>query len=186
VNVETITHAIQFILAPVVMVSSCAILVGGMLTLYGGLNDRLRALARERLELLRGPDGSLGASLVAADAFNSERLREIDTQLPGLLRRHTLVHHSVLAIYLAVMVFVVSMLIIALAVIPNSVALATMALSAFLFGTAVMLVGVVLISLEVRTSNAEVRYEVERVTSLGHSVAAVPSTTRYQRAGHSL
>jgi hypothetical protein len=89
-----------------------------------------------------------------------------------------LVHHGVLAIYLAVVVFVVSMLIIALAVIPNSVALGTVALSVFLFGTAVMLVAVVLISLEVRTSNEAVRYEVERVTSLGHTVASVPSTAR--------
>jgi Protein of unknown function (DUF2721) len=175
VNVETITRAIQFILAPVVMVTSCAILVGGMLTLYVDLKGRLRALAKERLELLRGPDGSLDASLIASDAFKSERLREIDVQLPGLLRRHTLVHHGVLAIYLAVMVFVVSMLIIAVAVIPNSVALGIVALSVFLLGTAVMLVGVVLISLEVRTSNEAVRYEVERVMSLGHTVAPVPS-----------
>jgi hypothetical protein len=176
VNVETITRAIQFILAPVVMVTSCAILVGGMLTLYVDLKGRLRELAKERLELLRGPNGSLDASLVAGDAFKSERLREIDAQLPGLLRRHTLVHHGVLAIYLAVMVFVVSMLIIAVAVIPNSVALGIVALGVFLFGTAVMLVGVVLIGLEVRTSNEAVRYEVDRVMSLGQTVATVLST----------
>jgi hypothetical protein len=84
-----------------------------------------------------------------------------------------LVHHGVLAIYLAMMVFVVSMLIIALAVIPNSVALGIVALSVFLLGTAVMLVGVVLISLEVRTSNEAVRYEVERVMSLGYKVSSV-------------
>ncbi|HEY7093305.1 MAG TPA: hypothetical protein VH393_09015 [Ktedonobacterales bacterium] len=56
-SIETITRAIQFILAPVVMVSSCAILLTGILTVYNNLSDRLRAFTRERLELLRGKDG---------------------------------------------------------------------------------------------------------------------------------
>jgi hypothetical protein len=71
VNVETITHAFQFILAHVVMVSSCAILVGGMLTLHGGLNDHLRALAKEQLKLLRGTGGSLGPYLEHSGALQS-------------------------------------------------------------------------------------------------------------------
>ncbi len=182
-NVETITRAIQFILAPVVMVTSCAILVGGMLTLYGDLNGRLRSLARERLDLLRGSNDSLEVPPGMSDAFKTERLREIDAQLPGLLRRHELVHHAVLAVYFAIMIFVVSMLAIALAVIPNSAALATVALIVFLIGTAVLLVGVVLIGLEVRTSNMAVRYEVTRVMSLGMPEPSLPSTTRSSEPG---
>jgi hypothetical protein len=73
-NAETITHTIQFILAPVVMVSSCAILVGGMLSRYAELKDRLRALARERLDLLHGPDGNFEQATQMKDAFTAAQL----------------------------------------------------------------------------------------------------------------
>jgi Protein of unknown function (DUF2721) len=170
VSVETITRAIQFILAPAVMITSCAILVSGVLAHYAELNDRLRALARERLDLLHGPDGSLGLAAIAHDAFKMERLGEIDAQLPSLLHRHSLVHRSVLAIYLAILIFVLSMLVIAVAVVPNaqgSVTMAILALAIFLVGTVALLAGVLLISIEIRTSNATVRFEVERVMGLG-------------------
>ena len=166
-TVEAITRIIQLILAPVVMVTSCAILVGGMLTHYAAINDRLRSLARERLALLQGTEGTLSVVSVAGDAFKTERLLEIDKQLPSLLWRHKLVHHAVMAIYGAIAVFVASMFVIAFAVVPQSVGLATAALALFLIGTAVVLVGVVFIVAEVRTSNDAVRYEVQRVMSLG-------------------
>jgi hypothetical protein len=166
-NAETITHTIQFILAPVVMVSSCAILVGGMLTRYAELNDRLRALAHERLDLLHGPGGNFEHASGKKDAFTAERLAEIDAQVPGLLRRHGLVHRGVLAVYLAILIFVLSMLAIAVAVIPNSQLLATMALLVFLCGTGALLTGVAFISVEVRVSNDAVRYEVLRIMGLG-------------------
>jgi hypothetical protein len=40
------------------MMTSCAILIGGMLSLYSSVNDRLSLMARERLDLLRMPDGT--------------------------------------------------------------------------------------------------------------------------------
>src|SRR5258708_29926436 len=152
------------------MITSCTLLVRRLLRHYAELNDRMRALARERLELLHGPNGSLGLAAIAHDAFKMERLGEIDGQLPGLLHRHGLVHRSVLAIYLAILIFVLSMLVIAVAVVPNaqgSVTMAVGALGRFLFGTVALLTGVLLISIEIRTSNATVRFEVERVMGLG-------------------
>jgi hypothetical protein len=166
-SVELIARTIQFILAPVVMITSCAILVNGFLTRYAEVNDRMRSLARERLELLRGADGSLSTATGTVGAFKSERLAEIDAQLPGLLRRHELLHRAVLAIYLAILIFVLSMLTIALASAPNSATLATAALVVFIMGTLALLAGVALISVEVRLSNAAVRYEVVRVMRLG-------------------
>ena len=44
------------------MVTSCAILIGGMLTHYAAINDRLRGMTRERLSLLRQPSGALELS----------------------------------------------------------------------------------------------------------------------------
>jgi Protein of unknown function (DUF2721) len=166
-SVETIARTIQFILAPVVMITSCAILVSGVLSLYAAINDRLRALAKERLELLRGPADEVSMSTLAGDAFKTERLDEIDAQLPGLLRRHELVHRSALAIYTSIALFVVSMFVIALASAPGAASLATMALIVFLVGTAVLLLGVVAVGVEIRTSNQAVRYEVRRVMGLG-------------------
>lgn len=175
-SVQTITRAIQLILAPVVMVTSCAILANGILSRYASINDRMRALTKERLDLLRGTDGSMNMSAVMGDSFKIERLREIDEQLPRLLHRHRLVHNSALATYLAILIFVASMLAIALAVLPNSVTMAIVALVVFLAGTIMLLVGVLLISSEVRTSNNEIRYEVVRVLSLGGDTTATRNT----------
>jgi hypothetical protein len=175
VSVQTITRAIQFILAPVVMVTSCAILANGILSRYASINDRMRSLTKERLDLLRGSSGSMSTASVTGDPSKVERLREIDEQLPRLLHRHGLAHNSALVNYLAILIFVMSMLAIALAVLPNSAALAAIALTLFLAGTIVMLVGVLLISSEVRTSNNEIRYEVERVLSLGSDATSAPN-----------
>lgn len=170
-SVETIGRTIQLILAPVVMVTSCAILVGGMLTLYGQINDRLRALAHERLDLLRGPNGSLDSAAIAGDAYRQERLTEIDGQLPALLRRHEMVHNAVLATYASVLVFVLSMFVIAMAAILTSPSLAMLALVIFLLGTAVMLAAVLQMALQIRISNDAVRYEVRRVMRVGTEAA---------------
>jgi hypothetical protein len=164
---ETIARTIQLILAPVVMVSACAILTGGILSHYAAINDRLRALTRERLELLRGPDGALSVALATGDAFKQERLGEIDRQLPELARRLELVHHALLAVYGAILIFVLSMFVIALAALGGSAALAGAALVVFLVGTAVMLTGVLLVALEIRRSNDAIQYEVHRVMQVG-------------------
>jgi Protein of unknown function (DUF2721) len=107
-SIQTVAGTIQIIIAPVVMIMACAILLGGMQAQFAAINDRLRAMARERLELLRTPDGGLSnvASLVGAYAI--ERLCEIDAQMPRLLRRHQLVHNAVLTLYCAVLVFVLT------------------------------------------------------------------------------
>ena len=106
-DIEMVARNIQLILAPVVMVTSCAILLGGLLGRYAAINDRLRAMNRERLDLWYA-----GAT---QDAFHMERLREIDAQMPDLLRRHKFVHNSVLAIFAAILIFVASMFVIAFA-----------------------------------------------------------------------
>src|SRR6266487_765554 len=101
---EAIGRTIQLILAPVVMFSACSVFVGGVLNHYTSVGDRIRALTRERLELLRG-----GRSVLSL-----ERLDEIDTQLPELLNRHRLIHHALLAVYASIGILVLMMCIIAL------------------------------------------------------------------------
>lgn len=170
-SIDLTAKIIQFILAPVVMVTSCAILIGGMLTQYGALSDRLRLLARERLDLLRRPDGSIGLASQMADAYATERLRQIDTQIPQLLKRHALVHNAILAAYLAILGFIISMFVIASAALSSSPFAAAAALYIFLGATAVLLIGIAQIARDIRLSQAAVRYEAQRVLSLGMASA---------------
>lgn len=162
-----LARIIQVILAPVVMITSCAIIVGGILTQYNAINDRLRALARERLDLLTAPDGALNHSQSLGNSAHGERLGEIDAQLPLLLRRHELARNAALALYSAIIILIVSMFTIALAVLQTGAALRNVALITFLLGTASALVGIVLMAHELRISHDAVRYEVRRVLDLG-------------------
>ncbi len=56
---EAIGRTIQLILAPVVMFSACSIFVGGVLSHYTAVGDRIRALTHERLEVLRSQTTTL-------------------------------------------------------------------------------------------------------------------------------
>ena len=162
-SVEMIGQTIQIILAPVVMVTTCSIMLGGLLTHYAEINTRLRAMARERLDLLR----NMNLKVENPDRYAAERLQEIDTQLPDLLHRHRLIRNSVLCLYSAITIFVVSMFVIAGAVVTGTAWLSTGALAAFLLGTALVLLGAIVTAIEVRSSHRAVRFEVERVMWLG-------------------
>ena len=111
--------AVQAMVAPVVLITTAAILSGALLTMYGSVNDRMRAMDHERLEILTGAAGAL---LAAAEVPPSgrERLTQIDTQLPMLLRRHHLLHNAILLIYAAVCRAVLSVIAIGVAVTGNS------------------------------------------------------------------
>src|SRR5215467_5847253 len=158
-SAETVTRTIQLILAPVVMVSACAIFVGGLLSHYEAINGRMRTMARERLEILRNP--------VDGDRFLAERLGELDVQLPQLLHRHALVHHSLLAAYFGILILVASMCAIAFSAVTAAEWLVALVLAMFVAGILAILLSVVLIALEVRTSQRAVAFEVQRVLRLG-------------------
>jgi hypothetical protein len=166
-SAETVSRTIQLILAPVVMVSACSILVGGLQAHYASINDRLRAMARERLDLLRSLRAEAVRGSEERDTLALERLEEIDHQIPVLLRRHRQVHDAVLAVYCAILIFVASMFVIACAAAVNTDWTATAALLVFLAGVAALLVGVVLITVEVRTSHRALQYEAGRIERLG-------------------
>jgi Protein of unknown function (DUF2721) len=165
VNPTAIT-AIQAMVAPVVLITTAAILSGALLGMYGSVNDRMRAMDRERLETLTGVGGTL---LSAADvpASGRERLTQIDTQLPILLRRHRLIHNAVLLIFAAVAVLVLSVIVIAVAVTNRSGAAGTVALVLVLAGTVTLLGGLLLAARSIMISAQAIDYEVQRSLSLG-------------------
>lgn len=155
-NAEMIARTIGFILAPAVMVTACAVTLNGLLTHYAAINDRLRVLVKERLELLVEASPGL---------FLGERLEEIDAQLPQLLMRHKLMRDSILLVFIAVLLYVVSMLVIALAAF-GADWIATLALGLFLLSTAVLLSGTLLTAMEIYRSHSAVGYEVQQVSRL--------------------
>lgn len=162
----TAITAIQAMVAPVVLITAAAILSGALLTTYGSVNDRMRAMDRERLETLTGAGGTL---LSAADvpASGRERLTQIDAQLPMLLRRHRLIHNAVLLLFAAVAVLVLSVIVIAVAVTNRSGAAGTVALVLVLAGTVTLLGGLLLAARSIMISAEAIDYEVQRTLSLG-------------------
>src|ERR1051326_5370063 len=168
-SAETITRTIQLILAPVVMLSACAIFVGGLLSHYEAINARMRSMARERLELLR--------SSTYGDPFSSERVSELDVQLPQLLRRHALVHHALLAAYSGILILVASMCAIAFSAVNAADWLMALVLAMFVAGILAMLISVVLIAFEVRISQPAVSFAVRRVLRFTEQRARVTPTS---------
>ena len=172
--VDTAAKTIQLILAPVVMVSACGILLAGMLSHYGNINDRIRRLTAERLQLsqLQPVEGHV--------ALARERLVEIDHEVPMLVARHQQVHHAILLAFTAVAILVLSMFIIAATALSHSSAVGTVALFVFLSGTALLLSSAAFMALEVRSSHRSVSYEAMRVIELpcawpdGRAVNPVP------------
>jgi hypothetical protein len=154
---EAIGRTIQLILAPVVMFSACSIFVGGVLNHYTSVSDRVRALTRERLDLL------------AARTYSplvSERLQEIDAQLPDVLFRHKLIHHALLAVYTSIAILVLTMCIIAVTATSLAEWIGTLVYGVFMLSVLTMFVGVVLITLEIRASRRSLAFEVDRVMRL--------------------
>jgi hypothetical protein len=176
-SAETVSRTIMLILAPVVMFSACSIFVGGVLSHYTSIGDRIRALTRERLELLRMLRTMQDGSPDAARAIALERLEEIDGQLPDLLGRHQLVHHAALAVYAAIGIFILTMCIIALTAAVSADWVAVLVFGVFLAGVLVVLLGVGLITLEVRTSRRALQYEAARVARLAPVTDALAAGT---------
>ena len=155
-NMQTVGEIIQFIVAPVVMIPACALVLNGLLTRYGAINDRLRLMSRERLELLRG----------SSDPFSAERLKQIDWQLPNLLLRHKQTHDAVLLVYCGILLFIVDMFVIAAQVVSGWVWMAIFILIFFLAALLAVVVAVAIAVREVYGSHRAIRYEVERVAQL--------------------
>ena len=161
--------AVQAMVAPVVLITTAAILSGGLLTIYGSVNDRMRAMDHERLQILTGAEGTL-LSAAEVPPSGRERLTQIDTQLPKLLRRHRLLHNAILVIYAGVAVLVLSVITIAIAVTARSGAAGTTALVLVLAGTVMLLGGLLSAARSIIISTGR-----DRLRGEAHPVARILS-----------
>ena len=153
-----VAKTIQLIIAPVVLITACALIQNAILMRYAAVGQYIRSLALERLQLLR--------SNKMTDPFYQERFQEIDRQIPLLMQRHILLQKNVLLIYGSISIFLVNMFAIALTVALGSDAASTFALMLFLLGTGVLLAGMFLTTLEIHISHQAICYEVSRITML--------------------
>jgi hypothetical protein len=143
--------------APVVLITGGGLLSNGLIQMYLGVNNRMREMTRERLDLLSGPRGDI----------DRERLTEIDAQLPMMLLRHHRLRDAMLVMYIGIAVVVLSVIAIAVAVTRHSQALGYLALALVLAGTVVMLGAVAMAGWSLAKSADPVSYAVERTRSLG-------------------
>jgi hypothetical protein len=162
----TAISAISAMVVPAVVITTGGILSNGLVAMYGAVNDRMRDMNHERLQILTGPGGSLLTPAKLPDT-ERERLGEIDRQLPMLLRRHRLLHNSVLLIFCALAVLVLSVIAIAVAVTSRSNAAGTTALVLVVAGTAVILAGLLVAARSLAISRNAIEYEVRRSLALG-------------------
>jgi hypothetical protein len=153
---EMIGRTIQLILGPVVMISACSVFVGGVLNHYTSVGDRIRALTRERLDVLGARQSTLGL----------ERLEEIDAQLPELLMRHRLIHDALISIYASIGVLILTMCTIAVTASIAADWVGSAVYAVFVLSVLAMLIGVVLITMEIGTSRRSLVFEVDRVRRL--------------------
>ena len=152
--------------APVVLLTVGSLISNGLLTVYNSVNDRLRQMTRERIEILTGPTGEK-LEVATVPVMSRERLEEIKVQLPLILRRHKLTRQSVLTIYGAVAVLGLSIVVIAIAVVQNDETAGRVALGLVLAGTIVMLLGLGVAALSLVKSADAITYAVERTGKLG-------------------
>jgi hypothetical protein len=153
-----VARTIQLIIAPVVLITACAIIQGGILGRFMYVGQRIRSIASERLERLHIGNQD--------DAFSLERIQEIDRQVPLLKQRHRLLQRAVLLTYTAITIFLISMFVIALAVALSTAGIAFLALICFLLGNCFLLIGVIFAGQEIRLSHRAICYEIDRISSL--------------------
>ena len=139
------------ILAPVVMISTCAIMLNGLIIHYNSLGERARVMHRERLSLL---------------SQNDDYAHELNHIINDLLKHHHQVHDVLILLYLSISVFIFDMLVIALELSNPLPWLNQLVTIIFLLGLGILLYSVVLISIELGTSHESLQLEAHRNCSL--------------------
>ncbi|HEY9622264.1 MAG TPA: DUF2721 domain-containing protein [Crinalium sp.] len=157
-SIEEVTRTISLIIVPVVTITACAGMVNGLILRYGSLADRLR-IVNQALSDLQESD-------LAQNWDKAQRVQELESLLKDLLKHHHFVHDAIVLIYISILVFMLDMLVIAIAVATNVRWLSHMALIVFLGGVAVLFGGIVLIAYELRTSHYSIQLEVHRTCHL--------------------
>src|SRR5689334_24116522 len=121
-DLEMVARTIQLILAPAVMITSCCIFTNGLLAHYASIGERLRVTVHERVDLLREAEvnsrrcPATEGSVEGSGLIVQERREDIDFQIPNLLRHHLLMRTSLVGTFIAIVVYILDMFVIAYSV----------------------------------------------------------------------
>lgn len=137
-DLEMTTRAIQLIIAPAVLLTSCCIFTNGLLGLYATIGERLRVTLRERVDLLRDLESGSRSVPVAED-----RLEDLDFQIPQLLHHHQMTKTSLAGTFIAMAFYILDMFVIAFSILSDRMGLYGATLAVFLVGVVAQLVGVI-------------------------------------------
>ena len=159
----TTPEIIQFILAPVVMITACALLLNSLGSRYATIANRLRSLSHERFELLQKTDLQKTDPPETRFSFIQERIQQIESQLPDLLNHHRSLHHAILRIYVAIALFLASMFILSGAAMTQWRSLEMMALIIFLAGVGFLFLSILFTAIDFRQSHKVTENEVKRI-----------------------
>lgn len=151
-SIEGVTKIISLIIAPVVLITACGLIVNGLVIRYNSIGDRIRTVNQE-ISKHRSVH-------IHEDDTETQHLPELEVLLFDLFRHHHLVHDAILLIYLSILIFMLDMLVIAIAVTTNINWLAQMTLIIFLSGVTTAFLGIILISYETGTSHYSIQLEV--------------------------
>jgi hypothetical protein len=165
-SIEGVTKTIDLIIAPVVLITACVLTINGLIVRYNSLADYIRTLNRE-VSGLRNTN-------TEQNQAKEQRLQELEYLLSDLLHHHHFVHDAALMVYLSILIFMLDMLVIAIAVATNINWLSQMALIVFLSGVAILFIGMLLIANELLTSHHSIQLEVQHNCRLcrGRNTAA--------------
>lgn len=150
---ETVVKAISLILAPVVMITACAIMQNGLIVYYNLISNHLRSV-NEKILSLQETDLSKNPS-------QAKRLHDFKhLLLPDLFHRNHVVHNVLGLVYVAILVMLLDMLVIAIAISTSVGWLTQLVLVVFLLGVGILFWSIVLIAHELRTSHRLLQLEV--------------------------
>lgn len=167
-TIDVIIRTIQLMLAPVVMVTACTSYINMLSFDYQSIVSGIRSMSREHLDLLQAASsGEIGVSISTLDAVSKERVHEIENELPSLLQRHGFIRNALLCINVAILIFIASMFLIAVAAFTNVPLGAFPALLAFLAGIGMVFIGVVQVIRDNSRSHRDVIYEAMRSLKFG-------------------
>jgi hypothetical protein len=162
-NIETVVHIINLILAPAIMITGCALILNGLLLRYESIGGRLRLMHIELLVLLHKLEQEDADHSEKSQSIDRVRRMEIEQQIPRLIQRYTIVRNALVMVEIAGIAFVIDMFAIALGeLIPFFSPLTTTPLIGFLFAVTFLLISLTLSIIEAFRSHREVVYEATR------------------------
>lgn len=137
----TTTESIQSILAPVVMITACALLLNNIGAQYTNFGNQVRSLAFDRIDTLQKlSDHPQDPSFLEA------KLEIINWELTHLQKHHQSLHNAMMMIYLAIIACLICMFILGFSVVLTTVWIERAALFSFLAGMINLFIGMFLLT----------------------------------------